>query len=195
MLVSSTYLKSDLEILVDGITLKKVSKKLFGKYFKDQKKFESEDKLDEWLIEIESKVAQKHAYFLLSYKNYPSHLLLQKLIDIGVRKDIAKKQIDECIKLGYVNDSELIEYLIKKEKTRGYGLRYIKLKLLSKHFNKQIVEVMLGKLLPEEEEKKNIIFFYNKLKNKKNKRQIYQSLLRKGFDAQLIRENIDWQEI
>jgi len=195
MIVSSIYLKSELEILVDGIVLKKVSKKLFDKYFRDQKKFENEDELNEWLEDIESKVAQKHAYFLLSYKNYPSHLLLQKLIDVGVRKGIAKKQVDECIKLGYVNDSALIEYLIKKEIMRGYGLKYIKLKLLSKHFKTQIVEVMLEKFLPEEEEKKNIIFLYNKLKNKKNKRQIYLYLLRKGFDARLICKNIDWQEI
>jgi len=195
VIVDVTYLRSDIEVQIDGVFLKKFSKRLFGKYFKDLKEFENEDQVDQWLVEIESKTVQKQAYFLLSYKSYPSHLLLQKLIDVGIRKSIAQKQLDECIKLGYVNDSAFLEHLIKKEKMRGFGSRYIKSKLLSKNFSRQLVEVMLEKGASKDEEKKSIISIYEKLKNKKNERQIYQYLLRKGFEAQLIQENINWQEI
>ena len=92
MIVTLVNLKSEIEVKVDGVFFKKFSKRLFEKYFKELKEFESEAHLDNWLIEIESKVVQKQIYFLLSYKSYPSHLLLQKLIDVGIRKEIAKRQ-------------------------------------------------------------------------------------------------------
>jgi len=195
VIVTLVNLKSEIEVQVNGIIYKKFSKRLFEKYFKEGKKFESEDQLDSWLVEIESKVAQKQAYFLLSYKSYPSHSLLEKLVDVGIRKEIAQRQIDECIKLGYVNDSAFIEHLIKKEKMRGYGSRYIKSRLIGKKFSRQIIEIMLEKTISQEEERSSIKSICNKLKNKKTERQIYQHLLRKGFDPQLIQENINWQEI
>jgi regulatory protein len=193
MKVIATTLKDEIILNINGTCLKKFSKKYFYKYFKEQKEFKTIELLDIYLVEIELKVAKNYAFYLLSYKNYPSHLLIQKLIDIGIRKDIAKDQIKKLCEMGYIDDNAYIKYLIQTEIKRGYGPYYIRLKLLNKKFQLEIIDEKLNEIICKEEEKRLIEINFQKIKKTKSKTQIYQSLVRKGFDISLIQEIISCQ--
>lgn len=123
---------------------------------------------------MDFKEARKKALWLLSRYQQHSEALLQKLIQKGCSKELAKLVIADCQRLGFLNDKEVI----LRELKRGWGPRAIEYKLRLKRGEVQ-------KVITREMQKKRIL----ELKDKLGEREkAYRTLLRKGFDSELVIE-------
>ena len=70
-------------------------------------------------------IARKYALRLLSMRNYHSAVLRRKLEQKGFSDESSERVINDCKRMGFLNDDEAI----LREFRRGYGPRYIEFKL------------------------------------------------------------------
>jgi SOS response regulatory protein OraA/RecX len=125
--------------------------------------------------------ARKRAFWILSLYAQHSEALLQKLVQKGCSKETAELVIADCQRLGFLNDKEVI----LRELKRGWGPRAIEYKLRLKRGEVQ-------KVITREMQKKRIL----ELKDKLGEREkAYRTLLRKGFDSELVIEIFSRYEI
>lgn len=115
---------------------------------------------------------------LLSAKNMSSMELKEKLYQKGFSKLEVDSLVQEYCDKGYLNDEDLALYRAHLYKKRGYGLRWIRLKLKQQ-----------GLKVPDQfqDHIEDIKIFLSKtsFKNKTQKSQI-AALERRGFDLDMI---------
>ncbi len=134
-----------------------------------------------WLREIEMKLAKAKAYRLLAMRSYPSTSLLQKLEEKGFSKRISEKVIDELKALGYLLDDDFWHRLIEREFQRGYGPRYLEWK-------KKAPRAKIREMITESMQRKKIRELLKKFSSPK---KAAQALIRRGFDLDCIRKEVD----
>ncbi|HSX10168.1 MAG TPA: RecX family transcriptional regulator [Chlamydiales bacterium] len=78
---------------------------------------------------MDPKSARKIAFRLLSMRSYHSTKLLKKLEEKGFPKEVCEEVIAECKRLGFLQDDEWERSAILREFRKGYGPRYIEMKL------------------------------------------------------------------
>ncbi len=149
------------------------------------KRFDSVELAVKWLHEMERKLAKNRAYRLLSARSYPSALLYSKLIEKGYSSAICQSIVDELKQLGYLQDDEWIRQAIEREFRRGYGPRYIELKLRAKG-----LQVAARDHITDSMQKEKIRELLKKTKAA-NRQKAIQSIARKGFDLHLILQFLD----
>jgi SOS response regulatory protein OraA/RecX len=118
--------------------------------------------------------ARKKAFWLLSRYAQHSEVLIQKLIRKGCSKETAELVVADCQRLGLLNDKDAI----LRELRRGWGPRAIEYKLRLKRGEVQ-------KVISRELQKKRILELKSKLGCRE---KAYRTLIRKGFDMQLVIE-------
>lgn len=125
---------------------------------------------------MDYKTARRKALFLLARRHYHSQVLYRKLIEKKCPAKIAEKVIEDCHRMHLFDDVLAIMFELRK----GFGPRAIQYKLglssdqvqavISKSLQKEQIEKMLPRLPTRE--------------------KAYQTLLRKGFDMDLILESL-----
>lgn len=126
-------------------------------------------------------IARRKALRLLSMRNYHSSVLASKLERKGCPKEICERVIEDCKKLGFLNDDDAI----LRELRRGYGPRAIEFRLnlkrgevrkaITREMQRERIREMVPKLGPRE--------------------KAIRTLQRRGFDFDLIIEIFSLQEI
>ncbi len=129
---------------------------------------------------MDFQAARKRAFWLLSRFSYHSEVLHKKLVQKGCCEEVATQVIAECKRLGFLDDAQAILRELKK----GLGPRAIEYKL---HLKREEVRRCIPKTL----QKKRIEELLPKLGPRE---KAYRTLLRKGFDPELIIEIFSCQE-
>lgn len=129
--------------------------------------------------EWEIKRLKSAAYYKLSKKRYFSSELRQDLLKLG----FSHGAVDSILlEIGtYINDEEGIESLVRRGIRTGKGPQWIRYKLQEKGVD---LPQNLEEYYPEEVRKTTILALINK--NKKEKRKVIASLVRKGFSLDEI---------
>ena len=111
-------------------------------------------------------IARRAALRLLSMRTYHSGVLARKLEMKGFSKESCERVITECKRLGFLKDDEAI----LREFRRGYGPRYIELKL---RVSSKEVRVLITREMQKE-------------KIAELKKKGIRALQRRGFDLDLV---------
>jgi SOS response regulatory protein OraA/RecX len=125
-------------------------------------------------------IARRKALRLLSMRNYHSSVLASKLERKGCPKEICARVIEDCKKLGFLNDDAIL-----RELRRGYGPRAIEFRL-----NLKREEVR--KAITREMQRERIREWVPKLGPRE---KAIRTLQRRGFDFDLIIEIFSLAEI
>lgn len=116
--------------------------------------------------------ARKYALRLLSMRDYHSDVFYRKLKTKGFSSEVCDQVMHDCKRMGFFNDDEAI----LRELRRGYGPKLIEWKL-------QLKKEDVRRVITKELQKEKIVELTLKLKDK-----ALRTLLRKGFDSDLVFE-------
>lgn len=148
-----------------------------------EKQFLSLEDCLEWLKREEMRLAKAMAYRLLGGRAYGRAALEKKLLQKNFSRVILGALLDDLEKLGYLNDADLTERIVEKEFAKGYGPKYIELKLRSLGMNSKIVRLVI--------DRQRQIASIEKLTQKNSKkagRSLVAFFARRGFDSDCISE-------
>lgn len=196
-------------MIITKISQQKSNKKRFSIYVDDKYSFSmdeldllrlglkenndiSKDDLTQYKDYYEYKSAKSTAIKYLCRKMRSAHEINDKLKLKGYSNDIITRVIDELAELKYIDDEALSQFFINDtSKFNPCGKRLLKAKLAQKGINKNIIDEKLSGIGEDGE-----IALAKKLINKKFKDifgfdrketyKVYQFLLRKGFDYDVI---------
>jgi SOS response regulatory protein OraA/RecX len=143
--------------------------------------FSSLESALKWLQEIEAKLAKAKAYRLLGMRSYPSIALLQKLEEKGFSKRVSETVVEELKARGLLQDDDFWTRLIEREFQRGYGPRYLEWK-------KGAPAAKIREMITETMQRKKI---RELLKKFSSPQKAAQALMRRGFDLDCIRKEIE----
>ena len=143
--------------------------------YKIPKSFDSLEKLERWLKETEWKLARGGAYRLLAIRSQSSSALRQKLERKRFSASVCEQVLEELQRNGYLDDEEFERSAILREFKKGYGPRYIEMKLRSKR---------VRELISKEMQRERAEQLFAKLGGGQ---KALRSLARRGFDPDIIR--------
>ena len=127
---------------------------------------------------MDPKLARKTAFRLLAMRSYHSVKLYQKLIDKGFPEEVCRDVIEECKRLGFLQDEEWEKNAILREFKRGHGPRYIEMKL---RLSRQKVRALITRDMQRER--------MGQLVSKLGPREkALRALQRRGFDLDIAIE-------
>lgn len=109
------------------------------------------DSLEILSREDEERRALIKALSILSYADNNEHRLYTKLISHGFGKDAARAAVEECVRLGYIDEDRQLERYILKYHEELLGPKKIMAKLISRSYSASQISKMIRAL--EEEEK------------------------------------------
>lgn len=148
--------------------------------------FDSLGEVEKWLRETERKLAKGAAYRWLAGRSYPKAVLLKKMKAKGYSTGVCEEILLELEKLGYLRDADYLERAIEKELARGYGPRYIEMKLRGQGLD----ETQVRRIVDEKKQRESIRKILPKFRKAERPKTI-QSLLRRGFDFDIILKVLD----
>jgi SOS response regulatory protein OraA/RecX len=135
--------------------------------------FSDIEKAKAWIYAQELISAKKKAFRLLSLRSYNSLDLSEKLRQIGISPLIIEKTIQDCKRLGFLDDNQFWERWILKEFKKGYGPHVILRK------KRGVPKELVFRLITPQLQREKI----NLLKTKG-----LSSLARRGFDSEILVE-------
>lgn len=142
------------------------------------------------------KSAMTYALKRLSVKSQPAIELRKKLKDRQVQDDIIDRIIEECQRLGYLNDEEWIQSFIRRQMARNLGPQAIEIKLRAKGICKEEYRNFLSALDNSELQEQRIHHLLETryrsrdLTDIKSREKVIASLMRKGFSFHEIQNVI-----
>ena len=167
-----------LEVISDGSVVREIASSF--PFRNAPSSFSSIEEIEAWLLKAERKLAKEAAYRHLGRRSFSKVALLKKLREKLFSLSICEEVISELEKLGYLSDDDFFKRAIERELARGYGARYIRIKLRAQGFDCRIEiddAAALRKILP-------------KFRSKERPKMI-QALLRRGFDLDRILKELD----
>lgn len=170
-----------LEVREDGQWIEEIQAPF--RIWKWPRAFDSKEQIYQWLRETEFKSARNSVYRSLAARAHSSSDLKRKLETKRFSSSVITRVLEELQRLGYLEDDQLAESAILREFKRGYGPKYIELKLRSKGLSSQKMRELISKEM-EEEKIRDLI-----RKSHFPKEKTIRSLQRRGFDLQLILKN------
>lgn len=186
-------------IYVEGQPWKEIHSKIFGKNFTLPICANLEE-LKEKFASIEYAKAKKYALDCLARRSYPSSQLKKLLERNLISPETIKNILQDCIRLGYLNDIEWMERFVKTQLSRNLGPQAIVFKLMNKGIPLKEAEKCVDKFIDPEETNKSIQHLIKtkykkrKLNDYKEKQKVFASLLRKGFDVTTIQKALNFEE-
>lgn len=121
---------------------------------------------------------RKVAFRLLAMRSYHSVKLRKKLEEKGFGAEECERVIEECKRLGFLQDEEWERCAILREFRRGYGPRYIEMKL-------RLSRQKVRELVTREMQRERIGELIKKLGSRE---KAMRSLQRRGFDFDIAIE-------
>ena len=94
--------------------------------------------------------------------------------------------IKEFKQLGLIDDRLFCKVFTEEKLRKGYGRKAIYFELMKKGVDKNLIEEVVCNISKERELKVAWDIVKKKIKDFQDKRKIYQLLLRRGFDRQII---------
>lgn len=182
--------KKDLLIVtVNGEEWRQIHKKIFGFRLKPVQMHQKD--FEELFFQTERQKAKEYLIRCLSMRSYFTHELLKKLTDLKISPNTIQALLEEFRRLGYLNDQDYLNQLIKSYQTRKFGPRVIYSKLLMKGVPKAWIDEALGEMEENSEVLSDLIEKKKRLLNLedyKDRNKLIQFLLRKGFSYEKIKE-------
>ena len=185
--------KRHTEIIVDGELWKEVNKKLYRSHLREIIKIESKNDLSDLILRVDTNLARGLIYKWLSLKGYMKSELLKKLKTYKIDPKASLKVLEECEKLGYLNDEKEAKLFIEREKRRGVGPKMVAMKLMQKD---PLFKDLATSSYTDEEQRREIVRLIQKkigsdgIDDLKVKGRLYRFLIGKGFDSFLIKEQL-----
>lgn len=181
------------EIWVDGELWKEIHRKLYKNYLRKILRCQSKKELSDLLLGVDIKIARGIVYKLLSLKSYLKSELRTKLRRYKIAAEAIETILEECEKLGYLDDQREGKLFIARQKKQGLGPQMIAYKLEQKA--PELKEMVRERVTDEEQQEtiKNWITKKTKkddLNDIKVKQRLYRFLKGKGFDDHLIRQEL-----
>lgn len=145
--------------------------------------------------QFEQKEFERSQYFVLkrlAQRSYSSFELSRQLEERLVSYAVIERVIEECTRLGYLDDAAWLEGFIRGQKSKKLGPKMIEAKLYQKGVPKSFYEPILEMGMTESEQIEGIQKLLNTrfrsrdLSDFKERQKVTASLLRKGFDFALI---------
>lgn len=134
----------------------------------------------------------QYAIKLLSMRDYPSKVLVDKLIKKEYSKEEASEAVAKCVDLGYINDEAFAESFIRLQKRKGKGAVVIRQLLKQKGLSAEVPSDdeydMIARLLETKYRAKDLSDYPTRLK-------VMQSLVRRGFNLATIRDALTTSDI
>lgn len=119
-------------------------------------------------------IARRRALRLLSMRNYHSEVLKRKLIAKGATEEIAERVLEDCKRMGFLQDDEAI----LREFRRGLGPRAIACKL-------RLELSSIQRLISRSMQREKILQLWPKWGTRD---KAFRSLQRRGFDLDILIE-------
>ena len=138
----------------------------------------------------------KYASLILNQRPYFRHKLKVKLL-LRAKKlnyleagPVIDSILDDLQKSGYLNDSYLAAAFVRRQLTKGYGPRLIKIKMAQLRLDKTAITLALE---TEADKKAQLESAKNYLAKKGalDRRKLIQMLYQRGFDSQIINNLFD----
>lgn len=179
------------EIWVEGEKYKEVHKKLYKNHLRKILRASSKKDLTDIFLRLDIQLGRGFVYKLLALKGYMKSELVEKLKLRRIDPQAIEVILEECERLGYIDDQREGELFVQRHKRKGWGPQVIAQKLSRKA--PKIVEI--AKI--SEEEQLNMIehWIQKKIRSQdlndlKVKQKLYRFLKGKGFDESLIRQSL-----
>ena len=97
--------------------------------------------------EDERRRALKRALRVLECADKSKSALYLKLLSLGFSKEISKSTVEECVRLGYVNEGRTVERMVLSLATRDLlGQKKIYAKLLSRGYSSSVISKAISSL-------------------------------------------------
>lgn len=195
--------KNKFNLFVDGQFYSGINKETAATYNLFIGKKIEKSKLDEILIESESKQAFNKAADYLSIRLHSKSELYTKLR----KKEYSKQAINLALKkleeYGYISDKQFAENFVNANSKLSKVV--VKNKLFAKGVSRDIVDSVLSEISDEQEQQSANALALKFIKNKKPEglnAKLYNFLFRKGFSSSIIKKAIssanlqieDWEE-
>ena len=190
-ILSHEHRKGVLLLSVDEDFFREIHTSVFGRNPKFS--FHSEN-ISEQFAQKEFERAHYFILKRLSQRSYSSFELRRQLEDRLVSANTVEKVIDECTRLGYIDDRAWLEGYIRSQKFKKLGPKMIESKLYNKGIPKSFYESFLENCLTTEDQKKGIEklltsrFRSRDLNDFKEKQKVFSALIRKGYDFEIVKE-------
>lgn len=142
----------------------------------------------------------KYASFILNRRPYFKHALKEKLIQRCKKLKLENYllEIDSIISdlanSGYLNDEYLAEAFVRRQISKGYGPRFIKMKLNALKLAPDVISISIDKVATIEAQMEAAKRFLQK-KRYKDQRKAISSLYQRGFDQKVTRKIFDCELI
>ncbi len=139
--------------------------------------------------------AKNAAYRLLTYRPRSRKELEEKLREREFPEDIVGFVIDQCARLGYIDDARFAEQWARSRlRLRGFGSRRIEQELRGKGIDREIVREAIAEAVPAEEEQEAAkkaaekkLRTMRSVEPQARLRRLAGFLERKGFSSEIIR--------
>lgn len=179
------------EIWVEGGKFKEVHRRLYKNYLREILRCTSKKDLSDLFLRLDVKIARGVVYKLLALKGYMKSELTEKLKTRKIDPVAIEEVLQECEKLGYLDDQREGELFIQRHKQKGWGPQMIALKLKSKAPKLtdlvQISNEQQLEMIQQWIQKKTRGQDFSDIKVKQ---KLYRFLKSKGFDHSLIHESL-----
>lgn len=171
-----------LEILIDGEIWREVVKSLFLKQLHSISRVQSLQELEEKFALIEKKVAKESAFRILAAKSCLSSEIRKKLALKKISTFAIESALQECLRLGYIDDAQELTRRVERKKARGEGPRRIAASLQIQGdglYREGEQQAAIQRLLETR-------FRKCSLRDPKEKQKVIRALLYRGFDLETI---------
>ncbi|RKD21601.1 regulatory protein [Caminicella sporogenes DSM 14501] len=184
--------KDRVSIYINGQYGFGIHKEIFFKYDFEEGKILDKKFIEEIIKEEEQKRANSYALKLLSYRLRSEKEIKDKMNLKGYDAEVIDKTVKYLKEYNYINDFEFTNEFVR-EKLNKFGKKRIKLELINKGINEDIIDSVLNKEIDDDlEYEKALELAKKKLKvyGQDDKNGVYRKLglylQRKGYNYRII---------
>ena len=180
-----------LTVFCDDEPWREIHPSIFGR----RPSFPKEVETGEWerlFAGLEYRSAKNYAVRRLSAHSLPSASLARSLRQRLVSENTIVRIVDEFSSQGYLNDRDWAASFARVQSARKVGPKAIAMKLAGKGIDKEYAAAALESFSNEDKQKESIMLLLNTkykkrdLSDFKEKQKVVASLIRRGFDYELV---------
>ncbi len=147
--------------------------------------------------ELDYPAAKQFVFRSLTAKNQCSFELRKKLKERGASAEIIEAVMADCIRLGLLDDQQWLKEFVRSQGAKGIGPFAIQQKLMAKGIDSATAKWAVQQGNSTEIQRESIQKLLNtryrhlSIENLKDRHKIAQTLQRRGYSFDLIREYLD----